>query len=44
LSCTASALSPESASLCNEGQAVEFDVEQGPKGAQAANVRLLEPQ
>ena len=28
----------------NEGQAVEFDVEQGPKGAQAANVRLLEPQ
>jgi CspA family cold shock protein len=27
-----------------EGQAVEFDVEQGPKGAQAANVRLLEPQ
>jgi hypothetical protein len=28
----------------NEGQAVEFDVEPGPKGAQAANVRLLEPQ
>ena len=28
----------------NEGQAVEFDVEQGPKGAQAANVRPLEPQ
>jgi cold shock protein len=27
-----------------EGQAVEFDVTQGPKGAQAANVRLLEPQ
>jgi cold shock protein len=27
-----------------EGQAVEFDVEPGPKGAQAANVRLLEPQ
>ena len=27
-----------------EGQAVEFDVAQGPKGAQAANVRLLERQ
>jgi CspA family cold shock protein len=27
-----------------EGQAVEFDVTPGPKGAQAANVRLLEPQ
>ena len=28
----------------DEGQAVEFDVTAGPKGAQAANVRLSEPQ
>jgi cold shock protein len=28
----------------DEGQAVEFDVTQGPKGAQAANVRPLERQ
>ncbi len=28
----------------DEGQAVEFDVTSGPKGAQAANVRPLEPQ
>jgi CspA family cold shock protein len=26
-----------------EGQVVEFDVTSGPKGAQAANVRPLEP-
>ncbi len=26
----------------NEGQAVEFEVQQGPKGLQAANVRLLQ--
>ena len=26
------------------GQSVEFDVQNGPKGAQAANVRLLERQ
>ena len=28
----------------DEGQAVEFDVTSGPKGSQAANVRLLERQ
>ena len=28
----------------DEGQAVEFEVTQGPKGAQAANVRPLETQ
>jgi CspA family cold shock protein len=28
----------------NEGQVVEFDVEQGRKGVQAANVRVLEGQ
>ena len=28
----------------DEGQFVEFDVTHGPKGAQAANVRPLEPQ
>jgi CspA family cold shock protein len=28
----------------DEGQAVEFDTAQGPKGTQAANVRLLERQ
>jgi cold shock protein len=28
----------------DEGQAVEFDITQGPKVAQAANVRPLEPQ
>jgi cold shock protein len=27
-----------------EGQAVEFDIAHGPKGAQADNVRLLERQ
>ena len=27
-----------------EGQAVEFDVTQGPKGAQAANVRIAPSQ
>ena len=28
----------------NEGQVVEFDVEEGRKGVQAANVRVLEGQ
>jgi cold shock protein len=28
----------------DEGQTVEFDVTSGPRGAQAANVRLLERQ
>ncbi len=27
----------------NEGQEVEFEVQQGPKGLQAANVRLRAP-
>ncbi|HEX2185587.1 MAG TPA: cold-shock protein [Chloroflexota bacterium] len=28
----------------DEGQVVEFEIERGPKGAQATNVRLLERQ
>ena len=36
-----SAIQTEGYKSLNEGQAVEFDVTDGPKGKQAANVRAL---
>jgi CspA family cold shock protein len=39
-----SAIQSDGFRALDEGQAVEFDVTSGPKGAQAANVRPLEPQ
>ena len=36
-----SAIQSEGYKSLEEGQAVEFEVTQGPKGKQAANVRLL---
>ena len=36
-----SAIEGEGYKTLNEGQAVEFEVEDGPKGKQAANVRPL---
>ncbi len=36
-----SAIQTEGFKTLNEGQAVEFEIEQGPKGLQAANVKAL---
>jgi CspA family cold shock protein len=36
-----SAIQNEGFKTLNEGQQVEFEIEQGPKGLQAANVRAL---
>ena len=39
-----SAIQAEGYRSLDEGQTVEFEVTQGPKGLQAANVRVLSPQ
>ena len=39
-----SAIQAEGYRSLDEGQMVEFEVTQGPKGLQAANVRALPPQ
>ncbi|MBI4732713.1 MAG: cold-shock protein [Chloroflexi bacterium] len=36
-----SAIQNEGFKTLNEGQAVEFEIEQGPKGLQAANVKAI---
>lgn len=36
-----SAIQTEGFKTLNEGQAVEFEIEQGPKGLQAANVKPI---
>lgn len=36
-----SAIQTEGFKTLNEGQQVEFEIEQGPKGLQAANVKAL---
>ena len=36
-----SAIQTEGFKTLNEGQAVEFEIEQGPKGLQAANVKAI---